>query len=115
MVSYSTFPKKVELMTEFCQYLIEGHPHLGNYNDVVTGLKKAAKGRNRLFHNSYIYDDEKKALFRTESRGKSRWSTTKVNKADIRRVAMDIHQAMLKLHELVTGVSYPPIWQRGDS
>jgi hypothetical protein len=49
------------------------------------------------------------------ARGKLRAAVEPVAIADLKRVSVEIHQAMLELHKLVTGREIEPRWQRRDA
>lgn len=113
LLKHSSFPQKLDSLAALCEQLQGEFTLLQGYSAVLGKIKSAQKGRNRFAHNGLSEDEETGKIEIAEGsvRGKLKTSVTEISITDIRRVTFDIHVAILALHELVTGKSYPPIWE----
>lgn len=114
LLKHSSFPQKIDSLAALCDQLQVEFSMLSQYPTTIGKIRAAQKGRNRFAHNGLSKNEETGKVEMAEGsvRGKLKVSVSEVSIADIRRVTFDIHDAMLELHKLVTGKSYPRIWER---
>lgn len=114
LTTHSSFPQRVDNFTALCEQLEGQFPNLKGYQEVAVGIRKVQVSRNKYAHNMVIKDREtgKHMISRFSARGKVVYYEEEVEIADIRRITAQTHAVSLKLHALLTGVSYPPIWDR---
>ena len=117
LLKHSSFPQKLDSLSALCVLLLPQFPVLEDYAETVGKLKSAQSLRNRFLHNgmSLNPDTGNVEMAVGSARGKLKTSVEPVSVADIRRAGMEVHRAMLALHKLVTGKSYPRRWERGDT
>jgi hypothetical protein len=113
LLKHSSFPQKLDSLAALCDQLQGEFSQLREYPATVSKIRSAQKGRNRFAHNGLSENEETGRVEIAEGsvRGKLKVSVAEVSLADIRRVTFDIHDAMLSLHTLVTGKTYPRIWE----
>jgi hypothetical protein len=114
LIRHSAFPQKLDMLAALCDQLQQKFPQLKRFEDVVSKLKAAQKSRNQFLHNGLTVDDATGAVHMAvgSARGKIKAAVKSVRLADMRRVAMEIHLAMLALHLLVTKKEYRPVWEK---
>jgi len=114
LTAHMNFQQRIDVISALCEQLAEDHPRLANHEPVIKLLKAAQKQRNKFAHNGLGYDSENPEVTLTyaTARGSLKLHSEIVRLADIKEVSCKIHEALLGLHELVTGVRYPPIWER---
>jgi hypothetical protein len=117
LLKHSSFPQKLDSFSALCEQLLPQFPDLAAYVATVGRIRTAQKLRNRFAHNGMNLNPEtgKVEMAIGSARGKLKLSVEAVTLAEIRRATMEVHDAMLDLHKLVTGESYPTMWRRSDS
>jgi hypothetical protein len=117
LLKHSSFPQKLDALAALCEQLASQVPGLAEYSSTVTRLRTAQRLRNRFAHNGMVVNPEtgRVEMAIGSARGKLKTSVELVSLADIRRASMEVHEAMLDLHALVTGKRYKPMWERGGT
>ena len=114
VTAHMNFQQRVDAIAALCEQLVPASPNLGDYESTVKLLKAAQKARNKFSHNGLTYDEEteKVSVTYATARGSLRLHMDVVHLADIKEASAKIHESLISLHALVTGVRYEPIWAR---
>jgi hypothetical protein len=101
--AHANFPQRLDMLGSFCEQLASQHSNLKDYASVLAKLRAAQKSRNRYLHNGITID---KSTGRAEiglgsARGKVKVAIEAVELGDIRRAALDVHEAQRALLKLV--------------
>jgi len=117
LIAHTNFPQRLDMLGALCQHLLPMHPHLNGYEKVLSSLKSAQKLRNKYAHNSMGKDEATGSVgMGTGSARRSlKFSNEIVKLADLRRVSMAIHEALLSLYKLVLKRDIPPLWVRPEN
>lgn len=111
---HSNFKQKVDAIETLCHKMQEQFPSLKMYKNTIQAINKAQSKRNHFLHNGLFLNSET-GLVETSSmqaRGILKTKVETVTLNDLKNVSALIHLALLSIHELVTGVKYPPVWER---
>jgi hypothetical protein len=113
LVTHSSFPQRLDVLSALCEQLEGEHPHLNGYQKVVQQLKQAQKLRNDFMHYGMSVDPETQQVTMSKgtARGTLKVGVIKVSVADIRRVTVAIHEGQLALYKLVLKRELKPIWE----
>lgn len=116
LIAHTNFPQRLDMLGTLCQHLSPMHSHLCGYDKVIASLKSAQKLRNKYIHNGMGKDEVtgRVGMGTGSARGSLKFSNEVVKVADLRRVSMAIHEAMLSLCRLVLKREIPPIWERPE-
>lgn len=115
LLAHTNVPQRLDMLGSSCEYLNSAYPSLKEYQPVLAALRSAQKLRNKYTHNSMVKNESGRIVMATGSaRGTLKFATETVTLADLRRVTMAIHQAMLDLYKLVLKREIPPLWERPD-
>ncbi len=114
LFSHSSFPQKLDMLGALCEQLEPLAPHLKGYQLVISKLRTAQKSRNRFTHNGMSLNNDTGNIEMAlgSARGKLKTSVTTVKLADIKRVVIEIDEAMNSLYKLVLNVDLEPVWKR---
>lgn len=112
---HSNFKQKVDCIETLCHKMQEQFPHLSMYKDTVKVIQKAQTRRNHFLHNGLFYNSESGQVETSsmQARGILKTKIEKVTVSDLKSISALIHLSLLSIHELVTGMKYPPVWERG--
>lgn len=105
LLKHSSFQQKLDAFGALCEQLRTSYAQLKLYPETISLIKRAQAGRNRYIHNSYSQNPDSGAIELAvgSARGKLKADIHKVRVVDIRRVALEIRDALRSLHTLVTG------------
>ena len=95
---HSSFPQKLDSLAALCEQCVSQSPSLAGYPATIGRLRSAQALRNRFAHNGMSVNPK----------------TGRVEMG-VGSASMEVHTAMLDLHALVTGKTYPPRWARRDT
>lgn len=114
LTAHSNFKQRIDIFSTLCDQLQHEHPHLSNYKKVVNRIVKIQKMRNKYAHNSMTWNEEKSRveIGSMSARGKLKTNIEEVKVEDLKSVSAQIHETMLELHYIITGVRHPPLWER---
>ena len=114
LLAHSSFPQRLDNLSTLCHQLQDQFPNLRGYEEVISGIKVVQKERNKFAHQMVVKDpdSDNHVILSFSARGKVAYSEQVVTALDIRRVSAHAHIVSLKLHQLITMVTYPPIWER---
>lgn len=120
VLRHASFPQKLDALDALCHFIHENSnddepgKRLKHHKEVTAKIRSVQNSRNKLMHNVIGKHEEKDGfqLLSGTARGKVKLDASDVRPETIRKVAMDIHLALLDLHELITGVRIPPLWER---
>ena len=115
LLAHTNFPQRLDMLGSLCEHLSSSYPNLNEHKPVLVSLRSAQKLRNKYMHNGLVEDESGGVQMSTGSaRGTLKFATEALTVADLRRVTMAIHQAMLDLYKLVLQREIPPLWERSD-
>jgi hypothetical protein len=103
LVNHMAWPMRVDIFAALCDHLVPDYPHLGEYQKVVTLLKKAQEGRNHIVHNFWGIENGKVTALRATARGKLKLTMQPVTLDELAIVLDDIYKAAAALYNLVAG------------
>lgn len=114
LVHHSSFPQKLDALCALCDFLKDEHPKLGQYKKVVSTIRAAQSGRNKIVHNgiSQNPDTDSFEMALGSARGKIKTDVQKVTLSDLRLISIEIDRASCELFELITGVKIPTVLER---
>jgi len=114
LFSHSSFPQKLDMLGALCEQLEPFAPNLKGYKHVISKLRTAQKSRNRFTHNGMSLNSESGNIEMGlgSARGTLKTSVNTVKLADIKRVVIEIDEAMSSLYKLVLNVDHGPAWKR---
>ncbi len=103
LVNHMAWPMRVDIFSALCNELVAGYPRLKDYQQVLTQLKKAQEGRNRLVHGFWGIEEGKVTALRATARGKLKLSMETVALEELQTTLRDINVAAAALYNLVAG------------
>lgn len=111
---HSNFKQRVDAIETLCHKMQEQFPQLQMYKDTIKAIRKAQSKRNQFLHNGIYFntDNGNVETSSMQARGVLKTKVETITVDDLKNVSALIHLALLSLHELVTGVKYPPVWER---
>ncbi|UVO51547.1 hypothetical protein M0208_13930 [Sphingomonas sp. SUN019] len=114
LIAHGSFPQRVDNLSSLCHQLQDQFDNLRVYQEVVSALRAVQAQRNKYAHNMVVKDplNSIHVMSRFSARNKILYDVETVSARDIRKVTFQVHAVSLKLHALVTGKVYPPIWDR---
>lgn len=114
MTAHSNFKQKIDIIATLCDELQHQYSHLSNYKPVINKIRKVQTQRNNYAHNCPFFNQEngKIETASMSARGSLKTIIQEIKLEDLKDLNADIHEAMIDLHQLVTQVRYPPIWER---
>ena len=112
LLVHSSFPQRLDVLGALCEQLAPHAPGLAQYKETISQLRAAQQLRNRYVHNGMHYEEGTCYISEGSARGKVKVSVSPVTIAELREVSEAIHLAMLALHQLITGKTYAPMWER---
>ena len=117
ILHHSPVSQKVDMLEALCDHLLPSCAHLKSFKAVVAQIRSAVTARNRLTHNGLALNEETGHVesARGTARGKLKVSVDNVSLVDVRRVAVEIHEALCALHSLVLKQSVHPRWRKKDT
>lgn len=117
LVNHSSFPQRLDMLGALCEQLAGQFPNLLGHGEVIGKLRAAQSLRNRFMHHGMSFDPETGDVRMAigTARGAIKTSVQRVDLADIRRAAMEIHLAQLELYKLVLRRELRPVWERQDA
>jgi hypothetical protein len=101
MINHMAWPMRVDIFSALSNELVAEHPRLKDYPKVLTLLKKAQEGRNRIVHGMWGSEDGKVTTLRASARGKLKLTMEQVDVKEIDAILEDIHVAAAALYNLV--------------
>lgn len=116
VTAHANFKQRVDILETLCHELHDegNYVHLKNYKKVLDSIKQVQAKRNRYAHNSLSFDCESGYVTSSSlsARGKLLPRVDRVSLDEMKELSAQIHLAMLSLHELITQMKYPPIWEK---
>lgn len=114
LTAHSSFPQRLDVLGTLCELHLPLHPQLDKFKSVISKIKKVQSSRNKYIHNGIAWDPEASCfkLAMASARQTLKASVTEVRVEEIHDVCKEIHLVHLELHELITGKSHPPIWDK---
>ena len=114
LLHHSTVRQKLDMFSSLCEHQLVHHPNLQRYKEVVSKITAAQTSRNRYVHNGMVKSEDGKSVEMAlgSARGKLKTSVRTVTIDEIKKVSVDIADAMRFLHHFVTGHDIPPFWER---
>ena len=111
LVNHSSFQQRLEMLGALSENLVVSHPSLVGYEKVIGVLKSAQAVRNRYMHHGLALNPVtgKIEMAIGSARGKLKVSVEPIEPVDIRRAAIQIHEAMRDLYRLVLRKSIPSV------
>jgi hypothetical protein len=103
MVNHMAWPMRVDIFGALADQLVADNPRLKDYPTVISLLKKAQEGRNRIVHGFWGLEDGKVTALRVTARGKLKFSMQEVALQEIEGIFQDINVANAALYNLVLG------------
>lgn len=115
LLHHSSVRQKLDMFSSLCEHQLVHHPHLRKYKEVVSKITAAQTSRNRFVHNGMVKSEDGKSVEMAlgSAREIIKTSVRTVNIKEIKKVSVDIADAMRSLHHLVTGHDRPPFWETG--
>ncbi|QLY24902.1 hypothetical protein [Bdellovibrio sp. KM01] len=116
LTAHSSFPQRLDILGTLCERHSQHYHHLKSFKDVISKIKSAQSLRNKFVHNGIAYDPETGSykLAIASARQTLKTSISEITPETIHNACKEVHLASLALHELITKVKYPPIWERSS-
>lgn len=116
LLTHTSFPQRIDMLSTLCEQRVDKNPNLKEYKSVIGSIKSAQLKRNRFMHNGMAPNSETRTIEMAigKARGTLKTTVEKVDIDDIRKASLEIHQAQLDLHKLISGVEISPVWERRD-
>jgi hypothetical protein len=117
LINHSSFPQRLDMLGSLCEHLLPDHPSLKGYRDVMSTLRSAQSVRNKFTHHVISADPEtgRGEIAIGSARGIIKATVEPIEAVDIRRAAIQVHDAMRSLYALVLGKTIPSITERTQS
>jgi hypothetical protein len=111
LVNHASFPQRLDMLGSLCGYLVDSYPSLSGYQQVVSTLKSAQAIRNKFMHHGMAPNAETGEVEMAvgSARGSVKVKVEAIEATDIRRAALQIHDAMRALYKLVLGKDIPSV------
>jgi len=104
MVTHMAWPQRVDILASLTEDLLENYPHLKNYKlKVRPALKKAQKGRNRIVHAQWDYDEDTgvASILSASARGKLKLAITPTTIDEIESIADNVGRANIFVWKMI--------------
>lgn len=113
---HSNFKQKVDAIETMCHKMQSEYHHLAMYKETIKLVRKTQNKRNHYLHNGLFYNEENGNVQTSsmQARGVLKTKVENVTVKELKEVSALIHLSLLSLHELVTTVKYPPVWERNE-
>lgn len=114
LVTHSSFPQRLDMLSALCEQLVPEHPHLADYESVISKLRAAQRRRNTYAHHGISHNPASSAfeLATGSARGKLNVKVEPVKVEDIRRAIVEINEAVRALYKLVLKREIAPPWEK---
>jgi len=114
LVNHASFPQRLDMLGALCEQLVDEFSNLKEYKTVISDLRSAQALRNKFTHNGMTLNTEtgNMEIAIGSARGSLKTIVQRIDKVDIRKASMEIHQAHLNLYKLVLNQELRPMWER---
>ncbi|MFZ2955433.1 MAG: hypothetical protein WA705_00855 [Candidatus Ozemobacteraceae bacterium] len=114
LTAHSSFQQKIDILETLCEQLAPRFDDLMDYKEVTKKIRAVQCKRNEFMHQGFYFDPETGLveMAKGTARGSLKTSISQRSFAEIRKVAMEIHEAHLALYKLVLKREMKPIWER---
>ncbi|MCK1791176.1 hypothetical protein [Pseudomonas violetae] len=114
LLAHANFKQRVDALHTLCEQLVKQFPSLANYENVISKIKAAQKGRNKYAHNGLTLNPESGhfEIHRLSAQGTLKVTSEIVHVNDIREVTAKTHEAACLLYTLITSKPCPTMWER---
>lgn len=103
VLNHMAWPMRMDIFTSLANHLMADYPRLKEYQTVATHLRKAQKGRNRIVHSHWGFEDGKVKAQRASARGELKLSVEEITTEELAGILRDINVAVAALYNLVIG------------
>jgi hypothetical protein len=117
LLAHTNFPQRLDMLGALCEHLLPKFARLRDYKVVISALRKAQTGRNRLMHHGVFHDagTDRVHMPLGSARGTLNTATHSLAVEDIKRVSVEIDEAKRALYRLVLVRNLPPSWTQTNA
>ena len=101
LTAHMTWPLKMDVLKSLVTSHRQNFPHLSSFDAVEPMLNRAQKGRNKIVHATWAYDNGVARILRATARGQLKTSMDPVSVKDIEITISDIGAAGAALLKVI--------------
>jgi len=114
MLAHANFKQRIEILETLFEQSSREYKQLKNYEPIIKLIKSAQKGRNKFIHNGMSFNPDNGCMEMAcfSARGAMKATVNPVTINELKEVTAKNHEAMCKLHSIITGNEIAPLWKR---